>query len=39
VDAADEVLVHLDSIQVRFLDRMIVVSVDLETDQTSRAPL
>jgi len=39
VDAGDEVLVHLDSIQVRILDRMIVVSVDLETDQTGRAPL
>jgi hypothetical protein len=39
VDAGDEVLVHLDSIQVRILDRLIVVSVDLETDQTGRAPL
>lgn len=39
IDAGDEVLVHLDSIQVRILDRMIVVAVDLETDQTGRAPL
>ena len=39
VDAGDEVLVHLDSIQVRLLNRAIVVSVDLETDQTGRAPL
>jgi hypothetical protein len=39
VDAGDEVLVHLDSIQVRLLNRIIVVSVDLETDQTGRAPL
>ena len=39
VDAGDEVLVDLDSIQVRILNRMIVVSVDLETDQTGRAPL
>jgi hypothetical protein len=39
VDAGDEVLVHLDSIQVRILNRIIIVSVDLETDQTGRAPL
>lgn len=39
VDAGDEVLVHLDSIHVRILHRMIIVSVDLETDQTGRAPL
>src|SRR5689334_19377226 len=39
VDAGDEVLVHLDSIKVRLLDRAIVVSLDLEADQTGRAPL
>jgi hypothetical protein len=39
VDAGDEVLVHLDSVQVRLLNRTIIVSVDLETDQTGRAPL
>jgi len=39
VDAGDEVLVHLDSIQVRLLNRAIIASVDLETDQTGRAPL
>ena len=39
VDAGDEVLVHLDSIKVRLLDRAIVVSIDLEADQTGRAPL
>jgi hypothetical protein len=39
VDAGDEVLVHLDSIQVRVLNRMIIVSIDLETDQTGRAPI
>jgi len=39
VDAGDEVLVHLDSIKVRLLDRVIVVSLDLESDQTGRAPL
>jgi hypothetical protein len=39
VDAGDEVLVHLDSMQVRLLDRTIVMSIDLETDQTGRTPL
>ena len=39
VDGGDEVLVHLDSTQVRLLDRALIVSVDLETDQTGRTPL
>ena len=39
VDAGDEVLVHLDSIKVRLLTRAIVVSLDLEADQTGRGPL
>ena len=32
-------LVHLDSLQVRILDGMLLVSVDLETDQTGRATM
>ena len=39
VDHGNEVLVHLDSTTVRILDRMLLVSVDLETDQTGRTPL
>lgn len=39
VDAGDEVLVHLDSAKVRLLNQMLLVSVDLETDQTARTPL
>lgn len=39
VDHGSEVLVHLDSTAVRILDRMVLVSVDLETDQTGRTPL
>jgi hypothetical protein len=39
VDHGNEVLVHLDSAAVRILDRMVLVSVDLETDQTGRTPL
>jgi len=39
VDHGNEVLVHLDSTEVRILDRMVLVSVDLETDQTGRTPL
>lgn len=39
VDAGDEVLVHLDSIQTKVLDRLVLISVDLETDQTGRTPL
>jgi hypothetical protein len=39
VDHGDEVLVHLDSMQTRILDRTLLVSIDLETDQTGRTPL
>lgn len=39
VDHGNEVLVHLDSTAIRILDRMVLVSVDLETDQTGRTPL
>jgi hypothetical protein len=39
VDGGDEVLVHLSAAQVRILDKMLLVSVDLETDQTGRTPL
>lgn len=38
-DAGDEVLVHLDSLRVLLPERMVVVSVDLESDQTQRAPV
>lgn len=39
VDHGNEVLVHLDSTAVRILDRVVLVSVDLESDQTGRTPL
>lgn len=39
VDHGNEVLVHLDSTAVKILDRMVLVSVDLETDQTGRTPM
>lgn len=39
VDRGDEVLVHLDSMTVRIMDGIVLVSVDLETDQTGRTPL
>jgi hypothetical protein len=39
VDHGNEVLVHLDSTAVRILDRIVLVSVDLETDQAGRTPL
>ena len=39
VNGSNEVLVHLDSTQVRILDGMLLISVDLETDQTGRTPL
>lgn len=39
VDNGDEVVVHLDSTKVQILPRTILVSVDLETDQTGRQPL
>jgi hypothetical protein len=39
VEGGDEVLVHLDSTSVRILDKTLVVSIDLESDQTGRTPL
>ncbi len=39
VDHGDEVLVHFEAMQVRMLDGVILVSIDLETDQTGRTPL
>lgn len=39
VEKGDEVLVHLDAIHTQILDGMLLVSVDLETDQTGRTPL
>jgi len=39
VDQDDEVLVHLESTQVRLQNGCLLVSVDLETDQTGRQPL
>jgi len=39
VDHGNEVLVHLDSTAVQILDRIVLVSVDLESDQTGRTPL
>ncbi len=39
VDSGDEVLVHLDSLQSRILDRLVVISIDLESDQSGRTPL
>jgi hypothetical protein len=39
VDQGDEVLVHLESTQVRLQDNCLLISVDLETDQTGRQPL
>jgi hypothetical protein len=39
VDSGDEVLVHLDSIQTRILDRVVLISIDLESDQSGRTPL
>jgi hypothetical protein len=39
VDRGDEVLVHLESVRTQIRDRMLLVSVDLETDQHGRTPL
>lgn len=39
IDNGDEVLVHLDSVRTTILDGMILVSVDLESDQTGRATM
>ena len=39
IDAGSEVLAHLDSIETRLLTGTLLVSIDLETDQTGRSPL
>jgi hypothetical protein len=39
VDKGDEVLVHLESVQTRLQNDSLLISVDLETDQTGRQPL
>jgi len=39
VDHGDEVLVHLDSLKTRIMDGNVLISVDMETDQTGRTPL
>jgi hypothetical protein len=39
VDAGDEILVHLDSIQTKILNNLVLISIDLESDQTGRTPL
>jgi hypothetical protein len=39
IDAGSEVIAHLDSIQTRLLKGTLLVSIDLETDQTGRSPL
>jgi hypothetical protein len=38
-DSGDQALVHLDSVVVKLIANSFVVSVDLETEQTARAPL
>jgi len=38
-DSGDQTLVHLDSVVLRLLANSLVVSVDLETVETGRAPL
>jgi hypothetical protein len=39
VDRGDQVLVHLDSVATQIVNQAVVVSVDLECDQTGRTPL
>jgi hypothetical protein len=39
IENGDEVLVHLDSMQTVILDGVILVSVDLESDQTGRTTM
>ena len=39
VDHGDEVLAHLDSLAARVSGGRLLVSLDLETDQTGRTPL
>jgi len=38
-DFGDQVLVHLDSVIVKLIKRLFIVSVDFECEQTGRAPL
>jgi hypothetical protein len=38
-DAGDQALLHLDSLVVKLIKRFVVVSLELETDQSGRAPL
>lgn len=39
VDHGDDVLAHLDSLRTRVVSGKLLVSLDLETDQTGRTPL
>jgi hypothetical protein len=39
VDGGDEVVVYLDSLQTRIIDGMLVVAVDVETDQNPRGAM
>ena len=39
VDRGDEVIVHLDNLRAKTADRVLLLSVDLETVQTGRTPL
>jgi hypothetical protein len=39
VDHGDEVLVHLDSLTTQIVNQAVLVSIDLECDQTGRTPL
>lgn len=39
VDGGDEALVHLDSLTTKIVGSTLIVSLDLETDQTGRAPV
>jgi hypothetical protein len=39
VDTGSEVLLHLDSVQAKLADGLLLVSVDFECDQTGRTPL
>lgn len=39
IDQGDEVLVHLDSMVVRIMDGIVLLSIDMETDQTGRTPM
>lgn len=39
VDSGDEAVVHLDSLKTEITGHSVVVSIDLETDQTGRSPV